>query len=122
MSGGLPAVDVAVAFTETWARHDMAAAAEYLADDVAFEGPLSRTSGAQAYLEALGRFAQTVIDVTVIAALGDDERAMIMYDMTTGPFGTLRAAEYLVVRDGKITSDMLVFDTHEVRKAQRATS
>ena len=44
---------------------------------------------------------------------------MIMYDMTTGPVGTLRAAEYLVVRDGKITSDTLVFDTHEVRKAQR---
>ena len=71
MSSNLSAVEVAVAFTETWARHDMAAAAEYLADDVVFEGPLNRTSGAQAYLEALGRFAQTVIDVTVIAALGE---------------------------------------------------
>jgi len=45
---------------------------------------------------------------------------MIMYEMVMGPFGTLRAAEHLVIRDGKITSDTLVFDTHEVRKAQAA--
>jgi len=27
-----------------------------------------------------------------------------MYDMTTGPFGTLRAAEHLEIRDGKIVA------------------
>jgi hypothetical protein len=53
--------------------------------------------------------------VEILAALGDDQRAMIMYDLTTGPFGTLRAAEEFVICDGKITHDTLVFDTHQVR-------
>jgi hypothetical protein len=37
--------------------------------------------------------------------------------MATGPFGTLRAVDPLVVRDGRIVSDTLVFDTYEVRMA-----
>jgi hypothetical protein len=42
---------------------------------------------------------------------------MIMYDMATAPFGTIRAVDHVVVRDGRIVSDILVFDTFEVRKA-----
>jgi hypothetical protein len=113
-------VDIAVAFTEAWGRGDMAAAAQYVADDVTFEGPLTQLAGADAYLEALGQFAQAVSEVSIIAALGDDAQALIMYDMVTGPFGTLRAAERLEIRDGKIATDTLVFDSHEVRKARGA--
>ena len=61
-----------------------------------------------------------VTGLKVIAALGDEERAIIMYDLTTGPFGRLRAAEDLVMRDGKITGDTLVFDTHPIREVRDA--
>jgi SnoaL-like domain len=94
----------------------MAAVAGLLADDVAFESPRVALSGAGPVLEAMGQFAQAVTGVSVLAVVGDDERAMIMYDMQTRPFGTLRAVDHLVVRDGRITSDTLVFDTYEVRK------
>jgi hypothetical protein len=40
--------------------------------------------------------------------------------MKTGLFGTLRAADYFVIRGGKSESNMLVFDTHDVRKARAA--
>ena len=113
-------VDVAIAFTEAWTNHDMTAAARYVAQDVAFQGPLTQAAGVEAYIDGLSRFAQTVKSLKIIAALGDDQRAMIMYDLTTGPFGTLRAAEHLIIRDGKIRRDALVFDTHELRKAQDA--
>ena len=113
-------VNVAIAFTKAWTSHDMIAAAEYVAEDVAFEGPMTQTTGAKAYIEALSRFAQTVSGMQMIAALGDDQRAMIMYEVETGPAGVLRAGEHFVIREGRIKSDMLVFDTHKLREAQSA--
>jgi hypothetical protein len=68
----------------------------------------------------MGEFAQAVTGVSVLAVVGDDERAMVMYDMATGPFGTLRAVDHVVVRDGRIVSDTLVFDTYEVRRVMPA--
>jgi ketosteroid isomerase-like protein len=113
---------VAVAFVEAFGRGDMAAVAGLLADDVAFESPRVVLTGAGPVLEAMGQFAQAVTAVSVLAVVGDDDRAMIMYDMQTEPFGTLRAVDHLVVRDGRITSDTLVFDTYEVRKAMEASA
>lgn len=112
---------VAVAFVEAFGRGDMAAVAGFLADDVTFESPRVALTGAAPVLEAMRQFAQVVTGVSVLAVVGDDDRAMIMYDMGTGPFGTLRAVDHLVVRDGRITADTLVFDTYEVRKAMEAS-
>jgi ketosteroid isomerase-like protein len=109
--------DIAVAYLEAFGSRDMTAAAGYIAGDIEFESPRGKLAGAASYLAAVGEFAQAVHGVDIIAVLGDDDRAMVMYDMKTGPFGTLRAADYFVVRDGKITSDLLVFDTFEVRAA-----
>jgi len=113
-------VDVATAFTEAWTSHDMTTAASWVAEDVEFEGPLTQAKGLAAYMEGLAQFAGAVTGLQILAAVGDDQRAMIMYEVSTGPFGTLRAAEHFVVSDGKITRDMLVFDTHELRRARGA--
>lgn len=43
---------------------------------------------------------------------------MIMYDMYTGPFGVIRAADLFHVHNGRIIANKLVFDTYEVRKAR----
>ena len=113
-------VDVAIAFTEAWTSQDMPTASMYVAEEVAFEGPMSHAAGIAAFLDGLSRFAKAVTGLEILAALGDDERAMIMYELTTGPFGTLRAAEDLVISDGKITRDTLVFDTHPLRRTTKA--
>jgi limonene-1,2-epoxide hydrolase len=114
--------EVASAFIEAFGRRDMTAIAGFLADDVAFESPRVALTGAEPVLAAMGEFAQVVTGVSVLAVVGDDERAMIMYDMATGPFGTLRAVDHLMVRDGRIVSDTLVFDTYDVRKAMEAST
>jgi hypothetical protein len=120
MPDGPTPVDVAIAFTEAWTSRDMTTAASYVAEDVAFEGPLTQNDGRHAFMEGLSQFAQVVTGCEILAAVGDDERAIIMYELTTGPFGTLRAAEDLVISGGKIGHDTLVFDTYEVRKAREA--
>src|SRR5258708_13236190 len=94
--------------------------AESGAEDVGFEGPMTQQTGAKSYVEGLSRFAMIVTGMRMIAALGDDERAMIMYEVQTGPAGVLRAAEHFVIRDGQIKSDMLFFDTHKLRQTQSA--
>ncbi len=105
-----PATPVAIArtFTEAWTRHDMDTAARYLADDVVFDGPASHSTGKTAYLEGLNAFARTVSGMTLLAALGDDTQALIMYEATT-PAGTLTCAEHLTFRGGKIQTDRLTF-------------
>jgi len=104
-------VDIAVAYLEAFGRQDMTAAARFIAEDITFESPRVTLTGVEPYLAAVGEFAKAVTSVEIIAAFGDGDRALVLYDMKTGPFGTIRAADYFVVRDGKIISEVLVFDT-----------
>lgn len=108
--------DVATAYIEAFGRRDLTAVATLLDADVVFESPRVRLTGAAPVLAAIEEFAQVVTGVDIIASLGDEEQATIVYDMKTGPFGTVRAVDHLIVRDGLITSDVLVFDTQPVRR------
>lgn len=113
-------VEIAVAYIEAFGRRDMAAAAQYVADDIQFQSPMTQLSGAAVYLEAVGQFAQAVAGVEIISAAGDEQQALIMYEMKTVPFGVLPAADHFVVADGKITVNRLVFDTYPVRAAAQS--
>ncbi|MDQ3931195.1 MAG: nuclear transport factor 2 family protein, partial [Chloroflexota bacterium] len=110
-------LDIAVAFTQAWTGHDMETASHYLAEEVTFQGPLQHSTGIQEYLSGLAAFARAVTGMRVLAALGDDHQALIMYEVSTAPFGTLTCAEHLTIRNGKIVADRLTFDTYAVRMA-----
>lgn len=111
---------IARAFTEAWTSGDLDTAAGYLGEDVIFDGPLGHVEGKKPYLESLAGLTQAlaVSGVRVVAAHGDDTQALIMYELITGRFGALTCAKLLVIRDGKIQSDRLTFDSYEIRRAQ----
>ncbi len=109
--------EIARTFTQAWTSGDMTTAANYLADDVTFDGPVNHSRGKQDYLTGLSAFAQRASDLNILAALGDDEQAMIMYEMTTGPHRTTYV-ERLTFRDGKIQTDRLIFDSYPMRSGQ----
>jgi hypothetical protein len=109
--------EVALAYPRAFSGPDMATAARYIADDIAFESPRVKLTGAGAYLAAAGQFAEAVTGVDTITAFGDDDHAIVMYDMHTSSLGIVRAADYFEIRNGKITADKLVFGTYEVRRA-----
>ena len=109
-------VSTARAFTEAWTSHDMDAAASYLADDVVFHRPASHSTGKPAYLEGLNAFARSVSGMKMVAALGDDRQALIMYVLAT-PRGTLICAEHHTFRDGKIQTDRLTFAEQKAANA-----
>ncbi|HET8629722.1 MAG TPA: nuclear transport factor 2 family protein, partial [Thermomicrobiales bacterium] len=108
---------LARAFTTAWTGHDYDAAAAYVADDVAFDGPMNHLRGKAAYMESLSGFARAVTGVEIIAAFGDDTRALVLYDLATAPFGVMATAELLTFRDGKIVADRLTSDTYPMRRA-----
>jgi hypothetical protein len=109
-------LDVALVFTKAWSTHDLATAASYVAEDIVFDGPLQQTTGAKAYLEGLAALSEQVTGLLLIAAFGDADKALLMYDLSTSTHGTLSCAKCLTIgSDGKIRRDKLVFDSARMR-------
>lgn len=111
-------VAIATAYIEAFGTGDTSAIGEFLAPDVSFSSPRAQLSGYADVLAAVGEFAQVVQRVEIIAALGDERQAVVVYDMVTGPFGTLRVVDHVVVEEGKVREDCVVFDTQPLLAAQ----
>ncbi|HEX4656548.1 MAG TPA: hypothetical protein VH307_04115 [Streptosporangiaceae bacterium] len=65
---------------------------------------------------------QNLTGAQMIAAFGDDQTALVMYDTHTVPVNYAPAAECVTVTDGKITHSRLVFDQAPFDAAQKAAS
>jgi hypothetical protein len=113
-------VDVAVAFTRAWTSQDLDLAATFVAEDAVFDGPMGHMNGAKAYVGGLTGLSKEVIGLNIIAAFGDEERALLMYDLMTKSYGTLRCAKLLMVKDGKILDDKLTFDSYLIRSSRKS--
>ena len=75
----------------------------YIAEDIICQAPTGRLEGTAAFREFMGPFAQILTRSSLIAAFGDDERAVVMYDTDTVPVKDAPGAECVTVRGGKIT-------------------
>lgn len=106
-----PALQVALAYHRAWTGGDLDVAMALVADDVVCDAPAGRIDGVRAYREFLTPFAQRfLIRTEMIAAFGDENTAMLMYDAETVPARSAPAAECLSVRDEKIVYNRFVFD------------
>ena len=105
-----PALDVALAYYHAWTGHDLDKAMTYIADDIVCDAPAGRLEGAAAYRNFMGPFVQILTGSELVAAFGDDQQAVIMYDTETVPVKTAPGAECVTVTDGKITRSLFIFD------------
>ena len=106
------ALDVAVAYTEAWAAGHLEVAAGYLAGDVVFDGPFAHYESAEPLMQGLARFvAQIAPGWRQIAAVAQGEQVMLMYEVFLPSGKALRTAEHFTVRDGRIRSETIVFDS-----------
>jgi hypothetical protein len=105
-----PALRTALAYYQAWTSHDVDKAMSYIADDIICDAPAGRLEGAAAYRAFMGPFVQIVTGSEMIAAFGDEETALIMYDTETVPVKSAPGAECVTVKDGKITYNRFVFD------------
>jgi ketosteroid isomerase-like protein len=117
-----PALRTALAYYQAWTSHDLDKAMSYIAGDIVCDAPAGRLEGADAYRGFLGPFVQNLTGATMIAAFGDDQTALVMYDTQTMPVKSAPGAECVTVRDGKITYSRLVFDRAPFDAARTAAS
>ncbi len=113
-----PAVAFARAHLEAWSNRDLEAARGNLAADVQFHSPAAHLVGIDEYMDGprgLTQFAGQVVpgSLRVIAAIGDDRNALIMYQVDTegGPIGSKTfpsAQTWLLDESGKIQVERIV--------------
>jgi hypothetical protein len=111
-------VALARAHLEAWTNHDLDKARGNLAEDVQFFSPAANLSGIDEYMNAprgLAQFAKQVVpgSLRVIAAIGDERNALIMYEVSTegGPIGSKvfpSAQTWLLDENGKIKIERIV--------------
>ena len=117
-----PALDIALAYHQAWTVHDLDKAMTYIADEIICDAPAGRLEGAAAYRAFMGPFVQILTGSKMIAAFGDQETALVMYDTETMPVKSAPGAECVTVKDGKINYSLFVFDRAPFDAARRAAS
>jgi len=115
-----PALGVALAYYQAWSNKDLDLALSYVANDVVCDAPAGRIVGMDAYREFLAPFVQMLINSQMIAAFGDEERALVMYNTQTALVDNAPGAECVTVQDGKITYSRFIFDRAPFDAARRA--
>jgi ketosteroid isomerase-like protein len=116
------AVRVALAYHEAWTSGDLEQAMTYVADDIVCHAPTGRIEGAEAYREFMAPFVQILRAAELIAAFGDEQTALIMYDTETVPVRSAPGAECVTVEHGKITRSRFIFDRLPFQEARMAAS
>ena len=105
-----PALRTALAYYQAWTDHDLDKAMSYVADNSVCDAPAGRLEGAAAYRAFMVPFVQILRSSKLIAAFGDEQTALVMYDTETVPVPSAPGAEWVTVTDGKITYSRFIFD------------
>lgn len=116
------ALDVALAYHRAWTAHDFEAALAYVDDDIVCQAPAGPLEGKEAFRGFMGPFVQSVTSSQLLAAFGDDDTALVMYDTSTRPVADAPGAELVRVRDGRIVSMKIIFDRLPFDAARRAAA
>jgi hypothetical protein len=119
VTAGGAALDVAVAYHRAWTAHDFETAMTYIADDIVCDAPAGRLEGAEAFRGFMGPFVGILTGSHLVAAFGDDETAVVVYDTDTLPVKNAPGAECVTVRGGKITHMRIIFDRLPFQTARR---
>ena len=104
------ALEIALAYHRAWTSHDFERAMTYVADDIVCQAPAGTLHGADAFRGFMGPFTKILTASSLIAAFGDDDKAVLMYDTDTVPVRDAPGAECLTFSNGKITHMRIIFD------------
>ncbi len=94
----------------------------YVSEDIVCEAPAGRIEGGDAYRAFMAPFAQILVGSNLIAAFGDAETAVVMYDTETVPVKSAPGAECVTVHNGKITHSRFIFDRLPFEAVRQASS
>jgi ketosteroid isomerase-like protein len=104
------ALRTALAYFEAWTGKDLDRAMSYIAEGIVCDAPAGRIEGAAGYRDFMAPFVEILLDAKLIAAFGDEQTAVVVYDTATVPVPSAPAAECVTVADGKIVHSRFIFD------------
>ncbi len=100
-------------------RGDFDVARDLVADDLSFRGPFVQVEGADAFFASAQPLCQIVKGHRTVRQWRDGDEVSTLYVMdleTPLGEGSVLTSEWNTVREGKVLSATLVFDTAEFRK------
>ncbi|MFD0521193.1 nuclear transport factor 2 family protein [Paractinoplanes durhamensis] len=103
-------LETALACHRAWTAKDLDAAMACIADDIVCDAPAGRIEGKAAYRAFLEPFALSLVGTELLAAFGDEEKALLMYDTSSALVASAPGAECVTVVDGRITYSRFLFD------------
>ena len=106
--------DVFRCYLEQFTAGDVEAAGEFLVQDFTFEGPVLRANDRAEFLAGASRLGPIVRGCAIHHQWVDGDQVCSIYDFkieTPAGAGSIPMAEWSVVRDGKLVSSRLLFDT-----------
>jgi limonene-1,2-epoxide hydrolase len=114
------ALSVAMAYYHAWTGKDVDRAMTHVADDVVCETPLGPVHGVEGLRQFMAPFAQMLTGSDLIAAFGDQQTAVLLYNPHTTLVQDAPSAECFTVEDGRIVRSLLIFDRTPFDAARRA--
>ena len=107
---GSAALEVALAWYHARNNHDIDKDISCAADDIVVDAPGVHIEGSDAFRDFEAGFLPMITGATLAAAFGDDQAALLLYDIATVPVPSNYAAAYATVTGGKIAALRIVFD------------
>lgn len=115
------ALRIARTYHRAWSEERFGEAAGCLADHLAIEVPINSYATKAEFIRAVERTRTMAAEVRVLAELGDDREAFLLYDMAL-PFGLMRVAEHFTVTGDHISRIRQIHDTAAIRAAMAASN
>ena len=107
---GSAALEVALAWYHARNNHDIDKDMSTVADGIVVDAPGVHLEGRKAFRDFEESFLPMITGATLTAAFGDDQTALLMYDIATVPVPSNYAAACATVTGGKIAALRIVFD------------
>ena len=120
--GNDSALPVALAYHRAWTGQDFEQAMTYIDQHIVCDAPPGRLEGADAFRAFMGPFAGIATGSRLVAAFGDADQAVVMYDTATRAVPDAPGAEYVTVAGGRITYMRIIFDRLPFENARRAAA
>ena len=106
--------DVFRTYLERFTSGDVAGASELLAEDLRFEGPILQANSRDEFMAGSAMAAAMARGREIHRQWEDGDSVCSVYDFkveTPAAAGSIPMAEWSVIRDGRIVSSRLIFDT-----------
>jgi ketosteroid isomerase-like protein len=104
-------------YLDRFTAGDLDGASELLADDFTFHGPMLEAEGRDAFLQGASGLAPIVRGNRMLRQWEDGEEVCSVYEFsvqTPAGAGSIPMTEWVRVRDGKLVSARLIFDTAQL--------